>query len=267
MEDSDLTTQEDFWSAHPCGIDAPLAERRRHRHIIEPWLPAYLKSLANGGRLDCLEVGCGQGTDAIEICRHLAPGSSYHGIDFSPESIAVSERSLREEVPPEMLNTVPQFATGDALDLDFPDDRFDRVFSLGVLHHTPDPAAAVREVHRVLKPGGTCHVFLYRTFSAKVGVAKILRGVQRASDVLTRRERSIYAMFLEKRSALPGLGTMLHECFGVPHMYSYTRPQVTELFAPFASCEVIPFGYNLPSRRPRSGHNSLGNFWNITATK
>lgn len=49
----------------------------------------------------------------------------------------------------------------DAEHLPFPDATFDIVYSYGVLHHSPDTRAAVKEVHRVLKPGGTAIVMVY----------------------------------------------------------------------------------------------------------
>ena len=50
---------------------------------------------------------------------------------------------------------------GDAEALPFADGSFDRVFSNGVLHHTPDMSAALREIHRVLKPSGRVVIIVY----------------------------------------------------------------------------------------------------------
>lgn len=159
----------------------------------------------------------------METCRHLAPGSHYTRTDYSTESVAVCNRTLRTKTGDSPFTTAPRFAAGEALDLALANDRFGIVYSMGFLHHTPDPQRAASEVHRVLKPGGTCHAFLYRTFSVKVGAAKILRGMQRALDAVLRRERVIYSLFLDGTQPSRTLGTMLHECFGAPYMYSYTR--------------------------------------------
>jgi SAM-dependent methyltransferase len=51
----------------------------------------------------------------------------------------------------------------DAENLPFPADSFDIVYSWGVLHHSPDTPAAIREVHRVLRPGGIARVMIYHT--------------------------------------------------------------------------------------------------------
>ena len=50
---------------------------------------------------------------------------------------------------------------GDAELLPFADATFDRASSNGVLHHTPDMPAALREIHRVLQPGGTATIIVY----------------------------------------------------------------------------------------------------------
>src|SRR5581483_1576550 len=73
--------------------------------------------------------------------------------------------------------------------LDFPDETFDVVYSHGVLHHTPDIQAALREVHRVLKPGGRAIVMLYHrgSYNYQIGI----RVLRRAGAGLLRSESGI----------------------------------------------------------------------------
>jgi SAM-dependent methyltransferase len=73
-----------------------------------------------------------------------------------------------------MLNG--SFIQGDAESLPFCDRAFDFVYSHGVLHHTPDTAQAIREIYRVLSPGGRAVVMLYyrNSFNYQVNV-KVLR--------------------------------------------------------------------------------------------
>src|SRR5262249_48013185 len=49
--------------------------------------------------------------------------------------------------------------------LPFQDASFDHVYSFGVIHHSPTPERIVREIHRVLRRGGTCTVMLYNRTS------------------------------------------------------------------------------------------------------
>jgi ubiquinone/menaquinone biosynthesis C-methylase UbiE len=59
--------------------------------------------------------------------------------------------------------------------LPFRTESFDVVYSNGVLHHTPDTAGAIREVHRVLRPGGTAKVMLYHRNSLNYWIEIVLR--------------------------------------------------------------------------------------------
>jgi SAM-dependent methyltransferase len=65
----------------------------------------------------------------------------------------------------------PQVVQGSALEIPWPDAHFDAVVSIGCLHHTGDLAGAIREVHRVLGPGGLAVVMVYNSNSLRQLVA------------------------------------------------------------------------------------------------
>ena len=69
------------------------------------------------------------------------------------------------------------FQTADAENLEFADDSFDLVYSHGVLHHTPDTEGAVREIYRVLRPGGRAVVMLYHrdSYNYRVNISVLRR--------------------------------------------------------------------------------------------
>jgi demethylmenaquinone methyltransferase/2-methoxy-6-polyprenyl-1,4-benzoquinol methylase/phosphoethanolamine N-methyltransferase len=96
-----------------------------------------------------LDVGCGTGTLTIAIHAGVAPGE-VHGIDASPEMIAVAVRKAAEAA----LDI--DFRVAVVEELPFPDDRFDLVTSSLMLHHLPDDLKrrALAEIRRVLRPGG-----------------------------------------------------------------------------------------------------------------
>jgi ubiquinone/menaquinone biosynthesis C-methylase UbiE len=89
----------------------------------------------------------------------------------------------------ELLGLCGDFRRADAENLDFADESFDLVYSHGVLHHTPDTAAAVSEIHRVLKPGGRAMVMLYHrgSYNYRVGI----RVLRRAGAGLLKTEGGI----------------------------------------------------------------------------
>lgn len=107
----------------------------------------YLLSRLRPG-LDLLDVGCGPGTITADLARRVAPGRVV-GIDASADVIGRAAELAAGNV---------EFAVGDVYALDFPDGSFDVVHAHQVLQHLREPVAALREMGRVLRPGGTLAV-------------------------------------------------------------------------------------------------------------
>ncbi len=98
--------------------------------------------------LDLLDLGCGPGTITLDLAARVAPGRVV-GIDTAVDVIEQAEARRRET---EAANV--SFATGDAYALDLADASFDVVHAHQVLQHLTAPVAALREMYRVLRPGG-----------------------------------------------------------------------------------------------------------------
>ena len=113
-----------------------------------------------------LEVGCGQGTDAIYCSKLMGSESTYTGIDYSPNSVKQAMENVR--AVQSSLPIVPELEVGDGENLRFVDNSFECVSSIGVLHHTQNTVRAINEVARVLKPGGNAYIALYRLYSPKL---------------------------------------------------------------------------------------------------
>jgi SAM-dependent methyltransferase len=114
-----------------------------------------------------LDMGCGAGRHAFEMYRR---GADVIALDQDADELAtVSEwfAAMREEgdLPAGAEADVKQ---GDALNLPFPDGEFDRVVAAEVLEHIPDDDAAIAELVRVLRPGGTIAVTVPRWLPEKV---------------------------------------------------------------------------------------------------
>jgi ubiquinone/menaquinone biosynthesis C-methylase UbiE len=112
-----------------------------------PWIMERIEreaALLQGKHL--LEIGCGMGFDSLEF---LKRGVRVTATDLTPNAVRLAARHFEiEGVPPESVHTE------NALDLSFPDDSFDAVWSNGVLHASGDTRRAVAEAWRVLRPGG-----------------------------------------------------------------------------------------------------------------
>lgn len=67
--------------------------------------------------------------------------------------------------------------------------RISRVYLNGVLDHTPDTEGAIREVHRVLRPGGVAKVMLYHRRSLNYWVEIVLRRGVLGAEFLLGRDR------------------------------------------------------------------------------
>ncbi|MEW5901371.1 MAG: class I SAM-dependent methyltransferase [Acidobacteriota bacterium] len=109
-----------------------------------------VRLLALGGRLDggvALEVGCGRGVGAEIILEHFG-AARVDAFDLDPRMVALARRRLARRAERVRL------WVGDVEKIDAPDTSYDAVFDFGILHHVPDWRAALREIHRVLKPGG-----------------------------------------------------------------------------------------------------------------
>lgn len=126
-------------------------ERRRFAHepskmhtaeLLVPWVAAALDP---DDRL--LDIAGGAGTYASEIARRT--GARVVGLDISESMI-----EQRNEDPFLTENVV-----GDMEELPFDPESFDAAMFVAALHHVPDPLSALREAHRVLRPGASLFAF------------------------------------------------------------------------------------------------------------
>ena len=96
-----------------------------------------------------LEIGPGVGIHALPIAAALAPGGTLDALDVQPAMLA----DLRRRAVRAGIDNV-RTEVGDARHLPYADHSFDGAYLISVLGEVPDDAAALRELRRVLKPGG-----------------------------------------------------------------------------------------------------------------
>lgn len=127
-------------------IYAERTRRRANRYYVvaaEPmrrWQCLITEGCA-GRRV--LELGCGEGTNAVEVARH---GAIVTGIDVSVEALRRARQGAGKNHPITFLRM-------SAESMSFPDDSFDLVYGNAILHHV-DLRRVCPEIARVLRPGG-----------------------------------------------------------------------------------------------------------------
>ena len=125
---------------------------RMLRRMATALLRSAGTSLANKA---VLEIGCGQGAGTEILLRHCG-ADRVVAFDFDPVQLAAArKRHYAYGSRKAML------FQGDAARLPFPDRHFDAVIEFAILHHVPEWPLALREIARVLKPGG---LFLYEEY-------------------------------------------------------------------------------------------------------
>lgn len=106
----------------------------------------FLPPLRRGMRI--LEVGCGTGTIAREVAERIAPGQII-GVDQQEAQLQTAGRIAAQRG----IGNV-SFRRSDAAGLEFPDAEFDGAYCRFLLEHVADPTGVVREMARVVRPGG-----------------------------------------------------------------------------------------------------------------
>lgn len=99
-----------------------------------------------GGKGDLLDLCCGTG-DLTQLLAEQNPDMVIHAVDFSPGMLGLARKKT------ENINNI-SIVCADAMALPFSEDSFDGVVISFGLRNLPDYGQAIREIHRVLKPGG-----------------------------------------------------------------------------------------------------------------
>jgi SAM-dependent methyltransferase/tetratricopeptide (TPR) repeat protein len=141
------------WTINP--LNALAANQARGRIV-----PAA----ARQAEQDILIAGCGTGRHAAQVAQ-LYTNARVLAVDISMPSLAYARRKTRELG----LRNI-EYAQADILELGTIDRSFDRIESVGVLHHLAEPAAGWRVLVSLLRPGGTMRIGLYSELARRIVV-------------------------------------------------------------------------------------------------
>jgi len=198
--------------------------------IYGPWMAEVMEFAGHAGDT-VLEIGGGMGTDLSQFARH---GAITTDLDLSAGHLRLAQENFH------WRGLKGRFIHHDAETLPFEDHTFDVVYSNGVIHHTPNTQSVVREIGRVLKPGGTAIVMVYaenslhywRNLVWAIGIKEQKIDVQSMGEIMSRAvERS------DNASARPLVKV-------------YTPERLRALFRGFDDIEIVQ-RQMLPEEKPR----------------
>jgi len=160
----------EYWNKRPCNLKhskEPVGTKKyfdeveTKKYRVEPHIPGFARyELWKGKKV--LEVGCGMATEGVNFARN---GADYHGVDLTDEGIRLAK--IRFKVF--NLKGHLQQCNAERLSSCFPaGTKFDLIYSFGVIHHSPHPETIVKEMRKLLKPGGTLKLMVYSKISFKL---------------------------------------------------------------------------------------------------
>jgi len=204
----------DFWNTRPCNIRHSAAaigtkeffdQVEERKYFVEPHIPDFAEFPRWRGKR-VLEIGCGIGTDTMNFAR---AGAEVTAIDLSNQSLDLARK--RAEVYG--LSNRIKFYEADAERLDefIPPQKYDLIYSFGVIHHSPNPDRIVRQIRQ--------------NFSDRDSTLKLM--------VYYRYAWKVFSMLLREKAAFLKLDEVIarhsEAQTGCPITYSYSTKKAAEL--------------------------------------
>lgn len=164
----DINSVSKFWDDRPCNIKHSNSEFGTkeyfdevecRKYFVESHIPKFAE-FEKWKDKKVLEIGCGIGTDAVNFAR---AGAEYTGIELSKNSLDITLKRFT------LFNLEGTFYQGNAEDLIsiVPVQKYDLIYSFGVLHHTPYPKKIIRAIEFYMGRNSEFKLMLYAKNSWK----------------------------------------------------------------------------------------------------
>jgi ubiquinone/menaquinone biosynthesis C-methylase UbiE len=159
-----------YWDSRPCNIrhsPKPVGtveyfnEVEARKYFVEPHIPGFAQFERWAGK-SVLEIGCGIGTDTINFARH---GAAVTAVDLSEKSLEIAAQRAQIFGLADRIRFC--HANAERLSDHLPPERYDLVYSFGVIHHTPHPDRVLEQIRKLVKPGGAVKIMVYHRWSWK----------------------------------------------------------------------------------------------------
>lgn len=163
-------SQQERWQL---GGNAPeIYDRYLVPALFGPWAPILIEQagLKSGERV--LDVACGTGAVTRLAASHVGAAGHVTGVDINPGMLNVARSTPTHGAPVE-------WKEANAMMLPFPDGRFGAVFCQLGLQYFPDRVQALREMRRVLMPGGRLVLLVWRGITHSPGYAALTEALER----------------------------------------------------------------------------------------
>jgi 2-polyprenyl-3-methyl-5-hydroxy-6-metoxy-1,4-benzoquinol methylase len=158
----------DYWNNRPCnirhsakpfGTKEYFDEVEKRKYFVEPHIPGFAEFQRWKGK-KVLEIGSGIGTDSINFVR---AGAKLTATELSEESMNVCKKRF------EVYGLSANFYVGNAEELStfVPVEKYDLMYSFGVIHHTPHPRKVIEEIMKFMEPESELRIMLYSKYSTK----------------------------------------------------------------------------------------------------
>lgn len=188
----------EYWNTRPCNVRHSARdpstrdyydEVEAKKYRAEPHIPAFAEFERWRGKR-VLEVGCGIGTDTVNFAR---AGAQVTAVDLSEKSLEYAKRRVKLFGCEDRV--VFHCANAEELSTVVPLDKYDLIYSFGVIHHSPHPERIMEQLRKYASDETVLKIMVYARASSKVFWAmreEQVKDMGRIDETIAKRSEAEY---------------------------------------------------------------------------